>query len=98
MGGAWGSFPFTNPRALAERGEGIYKRRYQQDFERLYLGKFVAIDVSTELAYVGDSPIEALSKAKEQAPEGIFHLLRVGATAAFHVSSGSNAQVDWTLP
>jgi hypothetical protein len=38
----------TNPQQVAEAGQKIYQDRYQQEYERLHPGKFLAIDVNTE--------------------------------------------------
>ncbi len=43
-----------SPQAIAEKGEKIYKEKYRDEFERIYQGKFVAIEIDTEKAYVGD--------------------------------------------
>lgn len=83
-----------NPLKAAERGEEIYQRKYKSDFEHLYPGKFVAINIATENAYVGDSPEDAITKAQEAREKGMFHLIKVGATGAFRVSYTSNASMD----
>jgi hypothetical protein len=84
-----------NPRAVAERGERIYQEKFRKDFEANYLGKFVVIDVLTEMAYLGDTPEAAYESARKDAPRGIFHLLKVGELGAFRVSYSSHADLDW---
>jgi hypothetical protein len=76
----------SHPQAIVERGERIYRDSYKTAFEAEHFGKFVAIDVTTEQAYLGDTAERALEGAKEQAPHGIFHLIRVGSPGAFRVS------------
>lgn len=89
------SYPsLSNPKAVAEAGERIYREKFQERFEAECLGKFVAIDVKTEEAYIGDSPEEALNEARQKAPTGIFHLIKVGSPGAFRVGH-SNAAPDW---
>ena len=85
----------SNPKAVAERGEEIYTQKYKGAFESEHPGKFVAIDVMSEKAYIGDSPVEALEAARKDAPKGLFHLVRVGSRGAFRVSYTNNAAVDW---
>jgi len=85
----------SSPRELAERGENIYIEKYKAEYEREFAGKFVAIDVTTGLAYVADSPEDAVERARTEAPKGIFHLLKVGAAGAFRVSYSNNTDVDW---
>ena len=50
----------SNPQALADRGESIYRDKYKERYEDLHGGQFVAIDVATEEAYIGASPVEAM--------------------------------------
>lgn len=89
------SFQFSNPQAIAEAGEKIYDKKYRADFEARHPGKFVAIDVLSEKAYIGESPEEALNTAREDAPRAVFHLIKVGSLGAFRVSYSSNASADW---
>jgi len=88
--------PLTNPKALAGRGEHIYQEKYKGRYESEYSGKFVAIDVRTEKAYIADSAVEALEAARKDSPRGLFHLIKVGAAGAFRVSyTNRNASLDW---
>jgi len=85
----------SDPKAIVERGEQIYKERYKDQFEREHIGEFVAIDVITEKAYVARTPEKVLDDAKKDAPQGLFHLIQVGQAGAFRVSYSSHAPVDW---
>lgn len=87
----------SNPKAIADRGEAIYLKKYKDAYEAEKLGKFVAIDVVSEHAYVGDSPDEALELARKEAPKGLFHLIKVGSPGAFRVSYTSDAKLDWVF-
>lgn len=87
--------PIMNPKEIVERGEQIYRDMYQEAYEREHDGKFVAIDVRTKNAYVGDSPEAVLKDARDDAPQGLFHLIKVGSAGAFRVSYSNNATVDW---
>ena len=75
-----------SPASIVQRADEIYDRLYKADYEKEHDGRFVAIDISTETAYLGDSSGEALSTAREAAPNGIFHLMRIGQPAAFKSS------------
>ena len=68
---------------IAQQGAKIYEEKYKTEYEERYPGQYVAIDLSTGEAYVGVRSADALQKAREEAPQGIFHLIQVGATAAF---------------
>jgi hypothetical protein len=76
----------SNPAVVAERGEAIYKEKYQAEFEKSYPGWFVLIDVTTGNAYYGPAITIALEQAQEKAPQGTFHVIRVGERGAFKVS------------
>ena len=87
----------SDPKAIAETGEKIYREKYQAEFEEEYRGQFVAIDVLTGEAYRGDFPEEALVKGRKASPKGLFHLIRIGSPAAFRVSYSSDASHDWVF-
>lgn len=78
--------PFSNPKAIAEAAETIYREMYQQDFEQNQPGKFVVINIRTKTATLGDNASDALVKARQADPQGIFHLMRVGFPGAFQLS------------
>ena len=68
-------------RELGERGERIYRERYQSDFESRYRGQVVAIDVNSERAFVAPTMTEAGNRGRAACPRGFFCFLRVGAPA-----------------
>jgi hypothetical protein len=74
------------PRQLAEKGEAIYAQKYKQEYERLYPGKFVAIDIGTEKAFVADTPEGAVELLQKENPKAFFHLVKVGSSGVFKVS------------
>ena len=85
----------SNPQAFADRGESIYREKYKEGYEDLHGGRFVAIDVATEEAYIGASPVEALNKGRKADPTGLFHLIKVGSAGAFRVRHTSDAANHW---
>ena len=91
------SHSLSTPKAIAERGEQIYKEKYQVGYEREHLRRFVAIDVATEKAYIGNTPEAALDLAKNESPMGLFHLIQIGFPAAFRLSYSNNATTDWVF-
>lgn len=42
----------ANPCEIADAAEAVYKEKYAAEYERLYDGKFVVIDVTDERAYL----------------------------------------------
>ena len=77
----------NDPKAISDAGERIYDERYRQDYERDYPGQFVAVDVLSGNATLGGNSSEALLKARQQYPKGVFHLIRVGHAGAFEVGT-----------
>jgi hypothetical protein len=75
-----------SPHTIAERGVAIYRRRYAAEFERKWRGRFAAIDIDTEQAYVADYPEEALAEARRAAPKSLFYLIRIGSPSAFRTA------------
>jgi hypothetical protein len=74
-----------NPEAIAELGERIYADRYKDEYESRYPGWFVAIEVNSGEAYPAEVPEKALELGMAAAPEGLFHLIKVGSSGAFRV-------------
>ena len=87
----------SDPKVIAELGEKIYADHYRAEYEAKYRGQFVVIDVNTGKAYRGQSPEEAYAVAKQDAPHGIFHLIKAGEPGAYRVSYSSNARMDWVF-
>lgn len=75
--------PVPTPNEIADRGEAIYLRKYQQEFEKSLPEKFVAINVRNEEAIVADSGEDAVHAALQKDPDGLFFLIRVGHPGAF---------------
>jgi len=75
-----------DPRVIAERGMKIYDRIFRAKYERESRGRFAAIDINSERAYVADYPEEALARARTAAPDGTFYLVHIGSRAAFKLS------------
>lgn len=89
-----GSHSFFSPQAIAEGGEKIYKEKYQSEYEPDHLGKFLAIDVISKSAFLGNTPEEALDVAESNEPRGLFHLVQIGHKSAFRVSSSTGVILD----
>lgn len=87
-----------SPDKIAEEGQRLYEERHKADLEQNRRGEYVAIDVLTGNAYVGKFPEQALEEARKQAPNGVFHLIRIGAPGAFKVSFGSRRHGFWGRP
>jgi hypothetical protein len=75
-----------SPKQLAEKGYAIYKQKYRQEYEQLYPSQFVAIDLSTEKAYVADTPEGAVKLLQKGNPQSLFHVIKVGTQEAFRAA------------
>jgi hypothetical protein len=78
-----------NARAVAERGREIYDS-HRQKIEPDHRGQFVAIDVTSERLFFGDSPEAAYRAARKERIEGPFHFVRVGLEAQRSRALGTN--------
>lgn len=85
---------FSDPKAIVDAGERIYSEKYQKEYEERYAGRFVAIDVVTGKAYIGETAAKALEDASQSSDGGPFHLIKVGSPGAFRVGY-AHAAVDW---
>lgn len=86
----------NTPDKIAEAGQRLYAERHQAQLEKDRSGQFVAIDVLTGEGYVAEFPEQALEHARKQAPNGVFHLIRIGAPGAFKVSYSSQRHDRWS--
>ncbi len=87
----------SNPKEIAAAGERIYAQRYKAQLEREHSGQFVVIDVRTEKFYLADTDIGAFEQARADAPNGAFHLIRVGSPGAYRLGYSGlvNGTLDW---
>ena len=76
----------SNAKAIAEQGENIYRDKYQKEFEANHRGRFAAIEVVTGKVYLADSPEGAVEDGRRNSPNGLFHLIKVGAPGAYRAS------------
>ena len=83
------------PQVIAEKGERIYRNKFQKEYEEKYPGKFLAIDINSEQGFIADTPEEAIEKAQAANPSGPFHLIKIGAAGVFRVGYSSGAHGDW---
>jgi hypothetical protein len=75
----------NSPKAVSDLAERIYNERYKDNLEATHKGEFAAINIIDESFTLGASASEALANAKQQHPQGFFHLIRIGHTSTFEV-------------
>ncbi len=82
---------------VAKQGEALYENLFKGEYEGEHDKKFLAIDVITKEAFLGEYPENALDIARKKNPDGQFYLKRIGASATFHVTCAEGTDVDWIL-
>lgn len=85
------------PQQIADKGEEIYKNKHKAMLEKKHLGEFVAIDIETEEAHLGNDPAEALTKARDANPHSTTHLIKVGSPGVYRVRYTSETSRDWVF-
>jgi hypothetical protein len=80
------SYQPQNSEDIAARGSEIYDRLYRAEFEPKWSGRYAAIDVNSERAFVEDFPEMALKAARAALPESVSYLVRIGSRGAFKIS------------
>jgi hypothetical protein len=78
--------PSLTPQEISDRGDALYAKKFRAEYEKQYPGKFLAIDVTSEQGFLGESPEQALEAAQAQNINGYFHLVKIGSAGVFRVS------------
>lgn len=89
----------TFPERIAKKGMALYDEKHRKNMEAEHNGEFAAIDVMGGGCYPGPTAEAALITAREAAPQGVFHLIRIGESgphAAAYGWNGEHANV-WAL-
>jgi hypothetical protein len=76
----------NSSKEISDKGAEIYERLYRGEYESKWAGRFAAIDVDSEGAFVADFPEQALAAARSANPGHLFYLLRIGSRGAFRIS------------
>lgn len=86
----------TSPEKIAAAGERLYEP-HRKALEAQSPGQFAVVDVLTGEVYVRQFPEEVLAHARSQAPNGVFHLIRIGSDSAYRVSHLLHGHSDRVL-
>jgi hypothetical protein len=70
---------------LVESSQRLYDERLRALLEPDHEGKFVAIEPETERYFLGQTGLAALRAGRQELPDKLFYLLRVGQTAAYRL-------------
>lgn len=86
-----------NISELVKRGEDIYQQDLKQILEPEHNGKYVAIEPDSGQHFIGETKEEAVSKAKQEFPNKLFVVRRIGEIEKISSYSYSQYYNDWLL-
>ena len=69
----------TDPDSLAAQGETLYITRIKALVEPTHIGEYIAIDVDSGDYFLGDTLVEAATKARTIYPDRCFHFIKIGS-------------------
>lgn len=84
-----------SPQLMADKGEAIYREKYQEAYERDFLGQFVAIDIQSGAAFVAQTPEQAIQDAQASNPKGLLHLIKIGSPGVYRLGYVNRANANW---
>ena len=76
---------------VARRGWSLYEQQIRPEVEPEHEGRFLVLDVDSGRYVVADDELEALDRAREEMPAGVFYLVRVGRRAAHRLGGRASA-------
>lgn len=76
----------TDIQKIAEAGTKIYETIKLQ-YEPAQSGKFLAIDIESKDAFIGNTSSEAVELARKAHPNKIFYVVKIGFSAAETLAS-----------
>lgn len=76
----------TDLQRVADEGSKIYETIKVQ-YEPQENGKFLAIDVESKRAFLGETSSDAVEKAREAIPDKVFYVVKIGYSVAETLAS-----------
>ncbi|PIP23040.1 MAG: hypothetical protein COZ91_00445 [Candidatus Nealsonbacteria bacterium CG_4_8_14_3_um_filter_39_7] len=71
----------TDIQKIAEEGSKIYDQ-IKINYDPKEIGKFLAIDIDSKDAYLGGTSAEALELARQNHPNKVFYVIKIGFDVA----------------
>jgi len=84
--------PNYTSEEIAQRGQVIYDQQVRAQVETAHQGEFLVLNIETGEYEIDRNELAALQRAKAKNPDGVFYLLRVGATAAYRLGKKQSAK------
>ena len=76
---------------IVRRGQEIYEEQIRAEVEAELTGKFLVVDIETDLYEFDVSELAAFDSARAKHPDATLYLLRIGHNTAYRI--GGKAQV-----
>lgn len=76
----------ANLQKISAEGTRIYEQ-IKTKYEPQHTGRFLAIEVDEEKAYLGDSSSEAVELARQTHPDKVFYVVKIGHSTAETLAS-----------
>jgi hypothetical protein len=72
-----------SPKEIGERGRAIYEANIKAKVEAEHFDEFLMLDINTGDYEIGTDEIELSRRLRARHPDGVFHMLRIGARATY---------------
>lgn len=70
---------------IGRQGQKLYEQHIRAQVEDRFYGQFLVIDIDSGDYEVDSKELSALERARTKHPEGLFYLMRIGASAAYRI-------------
>ena len=85
------------PDAISEKGQALYREKFQAEYEQKYPGKYLAIDVNSGEGFLADTPDAAVEALLRKNQHAYYHVVRIGASGVYRVGYTQHAPSQWQL-
>jgi len=75
-----------DPHEISRKGQRVLEA-ISQELEKQHFGRFIVIEADSGDYFIGDTVIEAISKAEVQYPNRHFFLKRIGFRAVYFIGA-----------
>lgn len=82
----------NTPEGIAEKGQALYRDKFQIEYERSHPGEYLAIDIKNEAGYLGKTPDAAVEALLQENPDAYYHVVRIGAPGVYRVGYSQHPQ------
>ena len=84
----------NNPQGISDKGEFLYREKFQAEYEQKHLGKYLAIDVGSGEGFLGDTPEKAIEALLQKNASAFYYVVRIGASGVYRVGYTQEATRD----